>query len=193
MALIFNLVCLQTPLNEKADVMEIQEKQNKQAVASGKRNIPSRKVCRKEQKGPPFMSKPEVIVFKVPHHHQRCSVRVMYLRLLNMSFTCFYCSAAVVCCRISKSEKPIRRKSSWQTSVTSPTTSSLLGFLLSCRILSQSSKILTGWKWGRSVDGRRVLCMWAMKQTKTPRVKVPLLRSSLRDSVLVTCPFKLSV
>ncbi|XP_067447707.1 cilia- and flagella-associated protein 74 isoform X2 [Thunnus thynnus] len=51
-------------LNEKTMLMQTEVKQEEPATASGKLNMPTKKVCGKEMKGPPFISKPEVIVFK---------------------------------------------------------------------------------------------------------------------------------
>lgn len=48
--------------------MQTAVKQEEPAMASGKLNMPAKKVHGKELKGPPFISKPDVILFKVPHY-----------------------------------------------------------------------------------------------------------------------------
>ncbi|KAM7404384.1 hypothetical protein PAMP_011732 [Pampus punctatissimus] len=53
-------------LNEtmKTMLMQTEVKQQEPAVAGRKLNMPTKKVCGKELKGPPFISKPEVVFFK---------------------------------------------------------------------------------------------------------------------------------
>ncbi|XP_035863811.1 cilia- and flagella-associated protein 74 isoform X3 [Sander lucioperca] len=51
-------------LNEKTALVQTEVKQEEPAVASGKLSIPPKKVHGKELKGPPFISKPEIILFK---------------------------------------------------------------------------------------------------------------------------------
>ncbi|XP_039657369.1 cilia- and flagella-associated protein 74 isoform X5 [Perca fluviatilis] len=51
-------------LNEKTTLVQTEVKQEEPAVASGKLSIPPKMVHGKELKGPPFISKPEVILFK---------------------------------------------------------------------------------------------------------------------------------
>ncbi|XP_068589913.1 cilia- and flagella-associated protein 74 isoform X3 [Cebidichthys violaceus] len=51
-------------LNEKTTLVQTGVKQEEPAMASGKLNIPAKKVHGKELKGPPFISKPGVILFK---------------------------------------------------------------------------------------------------------------------------------
>lgn len=60
------LVCFQIPMNEKTQMMQVEVKPDKPAVAGGKLNMPAKRVCGKELKGAPFISKPEIILFKVP-------------------------------------------------------------------------------------------------------------------------------
>ncbi|XP_053173341.1 cilia- and flagella-associated protein 74 [Scomber japonicus] len=52
------------PLSEKTMLTQTEVKQEEPAEASKRSNMPSKKVCGKEFKGPPFISKPEVIHFK---------------------------------------------------------------------------------------------------------------------------------
>ncbi|KAM7410971.1 hypothetical protein PAMA_021099 [Pampus argenteus] len=53
-------------LNEtmKTMLMQTEVKQEEPAMADRKLNMPTKKVCGKEMKGPPFISKPEVVLFK---------------------------------------------------------------------------------------------------------------------------------
>ncbi|KAK5894290.1 hypothetical protein CesoFtcFv8_010998 [Champsocephalus esox] len=51
-------------LNEKTTLEQAEVKQEEPAMAIGKLNLPPKKVHGKELKGPPFISKPEVILFK---------------------------------------------------------------------------------------------------------------------------------
>ncbi|XP_032377237.1 cilia- and flagella-associated protein 74 isoform X4 [Etheostoma spectabile] len=51
-------------LNEKTTLVQMEVKQEELAVASGKLSLPPKKVHGKGLKGPPFISKPEVILFK---------------------------------------------------------------------------------------------------------------------------------
>lgn len=61
-------VWLQKLLNENTTLVQTEVKTEEPAMASGKLNIPPlKKVHGKELKGPPFISKPEDILFKVPH------------------------------------------------------------------------------------------------------------------------------
>ncbi|XP_037629906.1 cilia- and flagella-associated protein 74 isoform X4 [Sebastes umbrosus] len=50
--------------NEKTTSVQTEVKQEESVMTSGKLNIPPKKVHGKELKGPPFISKPEVILFK---------------------------------------------------------------------------------------------------------------------------------
>lgn len=59
-------VWLQKLLNEKSMLVQREVKQEEPAMASGKLNMPAKKVHGKQLKGPPFISKPEDILFKVP-------------------------------------------------------------------------------------------------------------------------------
>lgn len=59
---------LQKLLNEKTTLVQTEVKQEEPAMASGRLNMPAKKVHGKELKGPPFISKPQVILFKVPHY-----------------------------------------------------------------------------------------------------------------------------
>ncbi|XP_033944060.1 cilia- and flagella-associated protein 74 isoform X3 [Pseudochaenichthys georgianus] len=51
-------------LNEKTTLEQAEVKQEEPAMAIGKLNLPPKKIHGKELKGPPFISKPEVILFK---------------------------------------------------------------------------------------------------------------------------------
>ncbi|KAK5863236.1 hypothetical protein PBY51_000282 [Eleginops maclovinus] len=51
-------------LNERTTLVQTEVKQEEPATASGKLNLPPKKVHGKELKGPPFISKPEVLLFK---------------------------------------------------------------------------------------------------------------------------------
>lgn len=53
------------PLSEKTVLTQTEVKQEEPAEDSRRSNMPPKKVCGKEFKGPPFISKPEVIHFKV--------------------------------------------------------------------------------------------------------------------------------
>ncbi|XP_044067515.1 cilia- and flagella-associated protein 74 isoform X4 [Siniperca chuatsi] len=53
-----------TLLNETTMLVQTEVKQEESAMASGKLNMPAKKVHGKELKGPPFISKPEEILFK---------------------------------------------------------------------------------------------------------------------------------
>ncbi|KAL7399008.1 hypothetical protein ABVT39_018484 [Epinephelus coioides] len=55
---------LQNENDMKMTLVQTEVKQNEPAVTSGKLNIPPKKVHGKELKGPPFISKPEIILFK---------------------------------------------------------------------------------------------------------------------------------
>ncbi len=58
-------VWLQKLLNEKTKLVQTEVKEEL-AMASGKLNMPAERGNRKQLKGPPFISKPEDILFKVP-------------------------------------------------------------------------------------------------------------------------------
>lgn len=60
-------VRLQKLLNEKTTSVQAEAKQEEPAMADGKLSMPAKKVHGKELKGSPFISKPEVVLFKVPH------------------------------------------------------------------------------------------------------------------------------
>ncbi|XP_069383318.1 cilia- and flagella-associated protein 74 isoform X2 [Paralichthys olivaceus] len=53
-----------SPLNLKTTLVQTEVKQEEAALSSGKLNVPVKKVHGKELKGPPFISKPEVLLFK---------------------------------------------------------------------------------------------------------------------------------
>lgn len=58
-------VWLQKLLNEKTTLMQTEVKQEEPASAGGKLDVPAKKVQAKKLKHSPFISKPEVIIFKV--------------------------------------------------------------------------------------------------------------------------------
>lgn len=60
----FFRVPLQKLQKEKTTLVQ----QEEPTMSSGKLNIPAKKVNGKELKGPQFISKPQVILFKVPHN-----------------------------------------------------------------------------------------------------------------------------
>lgn len=64
----FFSIQLQKPQNEKAMLVQTEVKQKEPAMASENLNRTAKKVYGKELKGPPFISKPEVILFKVLHY-----------------------------------------------------------------------------------------------------------------------------
>ncbi|XP_071752484.2 cilia- and flagella-associated protein 74 [Centroberyx gerrardi] len=80
-------------LDEKAKLLQEEAKQEVPLVAAGKLNLPAKKaVCGKELKGPPFISKPEVILFKdfeVGNTYKKkiilISYSTNYCRLLGVS------------------------------------------------------------------------------------------------------------
>ncbi|XP_031724564.1 cilia- and flagella-associated protein 74 isoform X4 [Anarrhichthys ocellatus] len=77
-----------TLLKEKTTSVQTDLKQEEPAMASGKLNIPAKKVHGKELKGPPFISKPEVILFK------DFEVGTMYKKtvvLTNISYVTNHC------------------------------------------------------------------------------------------------------
>ncbi|XP_041802502.1 cilia- and flagella-associated protein 74 [Chelmon rostratus] len=51
-------------LNEKSTLVHAEVRQEEPSMASGNFNMPTKKIHGKELKGPPFISKPEVILFK---------------------------------------------------------------------------------------------------------------------------------
>ncbi|XP_054465778.1 cilia- and flagella-associated protein 74 [Anoplopoma fimbria] len=76
------------PLNEKTTVVQTEVKQEEPDMAGGKLNIPAKKLHGKELKGPPFISKPEVILFK------DFEVGIMYKKkvvLTNISYITNHC------------------------------------------------------------------------------------------------------
>ncbi|XP_070767007.1 cilia- and flagella-associated protein 74 [Enoplosus armatus] len=83
-------------LNEKTTSVQTEVKA-KPAVASGKLNMPAKKVHGKELKGPPFISKPEVILFK------DFEVGKMYKKkiiLTNISYITNHCKLLGVSVRL---------------------------------------------------------------------------------------------
>lgn len=61
---LFFLMWFQKPLNEETTPFQTEIKEE-EPVASRKLNMTAKKVHGREMKGPPFTSKPEVILFKV--------------------------------------------------------------------------------------------------------------------------------
>ncbi|XP_047428401.1 cilia- and flagella-associated protein 74 isoform X2 [Mugil cephalus] len=78
----------QKPLNEQATPFQAEIKQEEPVVASGKVSTAAKKVHGREMKGPPFTSKPEVILFK------DFEVGRMYkkkIALTNISYSVNHC------------------------------------------------------------------------------------------------------
>ncbi|XP_071392092.1 cilia- and flagella-associated protein 74 [Centroberyx affinis] len=74
-------------LDEKAKLL--QEEEKVPLVAAGKLNLPAKKaVCGKELKGPPFISKPEVILFKDFEVGNTYKKKII---LTNISYSTNYC------------------------------------------------------------------------------------------------------
>lgn len=65
LAVVALLVWLQKMPNENTTLVQTQLRQEKPPIASGKLNMTAKRNRGKELKGPPFISKPEVILFKV--------------------------------------------------------------------------------------------------------------------------------
>lgn len=59
---------LQKLQDEKAMSVQTEVKQEQPAISSGNLNVIVKKVHGKELRGPPFLSKPEIIIFKVPNY-----------------------------------------------------------------------------------------------------------------------------
>ncbi|XP_034000525.1 LOW QUALITY PROTEIN: cilia- and flagella-associated protein 74 [Trematomus bernacchii] len=79
---------LQKLLNEKTTLEQTEVKQEEPAMAIGKLTLPPKKVHGKELKGPPFISKPEVILFKDFELGQTYKKKII---LTNISYITNHC------------------------------------------------------------------------------------------------------
>lgn len=61
-------LCFPKVLNDKTSVVQTEVKQEEPAAISGKILSPAGRVHGKGLRGSPFISKPVVVLFKVPHH-----------------------------------------------------------------------------------------------------------------------------
>ncbi|KAM9350311.1 cilia- and flagella-associated protein 74 [Symphorus nematophorus] len=75
-------------LNEKPTLVQTEVKQEEPVMASGKLNMPVKKVPGKELKRPPFISKPEVILFKDFEVGKTYKKKIV---LTNISYTTNHC------------------------------------------------------------------------------------------------------
>lgn len=61
-------LCLLKVLNDQTSVVQTEVKQEEPSAISGKIMSPAGRVHGKDLRGSPFISKPVVVLFKVPHH-----------------------------------------------------------------------------------------------------------------------------